>query len=156
MDFARIDPRRDAEFGATFHVEYEGEQLFHEGKPIEISFVGLQSRAGKRAAAHMVKDTDKKTGKKRDVGKMSVDEMLKLADESDETRAKFYAALTTGWNNIVYIPDEKMDDPQAQPEPLAYSKENAVMLFTTRPWLMEEVDGFLSEKSNFTRVAVTG
>jgi len=154
MDFARIDPRRDAELGATYKVEYEGEQLFHDGKPITISFLGLQSRTGKRAAAQMVKEMDKRAGKKRDLSKMSVDEMLNVAEHSDNTRAKFYAALTTGWANISYIPDDKMDDPEATAEPLPYSKANAEMLFSTRPWMLEGIDSFLSEKENFTQLAV--
>lgn len=153
MDFARIDPRRDAEKGATYHVDYDGERLFHDGQPIEIDFLGLQSATGKRAAAKMVKELDRKAGRKRDASKMSVDEMLDAASESEEARARFYAELTTGWRNVVYLEDAEIDNPKAKPEPMPYSKENAAKLFSTRPWVMEGIDRFLGDKSNFTRKA---
>lgn len=151
MDFARIDPRLDAENGATYHVDYDGEPLFHDKKPIQIDFLGLQSETGKRAAAKMVKDMDKKAGRKRDASKMSVDEMLAAASDSEEARARFYAELTTGWRNVVYLEDAQIDDPKAVPALLEYSKANAFKLFSTRPWIMEGIDRFLGEKSNFTR-----
>jgi len=154
MDFARIDPRRDAEKGATYHVDYDGERLYHDGKPIEIDFLGLQSATGKRAAAKMVKDMDRKAGRKRDASKMSVDEMLDAASESEEARARFYAELTTGWRNVVYLEDAEIDNPDAEPAPMPYSKENAAKLFSSRPWVMEGIDRFLGDKSNFTRSGV--
>lgn len=156
MDFARIDPRRDAEKGATYHVDYDGERLFHDGQPIEIDFLGLQSATGKRAAARMVKELDRKAGRKRDASKMSVDEMLDAASESEEARARFYAELTTDWRNVVYLEDAEIDNPKAKPEPMPYSKENAAKLFSTRPWVMEGIDRFLGDKSNFTRKAAAG
>ena len=151
MDFARIDPRRDAEKGATYHVDYDGERLFHDTNPIEIDFLGLQSATGKRAAAKMVKDLDRKTGRKRDASKMSVDEMLAASNESEEARARFYADLSTGWRNVAYLDDEDIDNPDAEPTLLEYSKENAFKLFSTRPWIMEGIDRFLGDKTNFTR-----
>lgn len=151
MDFARIDPRRDAEVGATYHVDYDGERLYHEKKPIEIDFLGLQGATGKRAAAKMVKSLDQKTGRKRDASKMSVDEMLDAASDSEEARARFYADLSTGWRNIPYLEDADIDNPDAEPTMLEYSKENAFKLFSTRPWIMEGIDRFLGDKTNFTR-----
>lgn len=151
LSFAHIDPRRDAEKGATYHVDYDGERLFHDKEPIEIDFLGLQSETGKRAAAKMVKDLDQKAGRKRDASKMSVDEMLDAAAESQEARARFYAELTTGWRNVVYLDDADIDNPDVEPAMLEYSKENAFKLFSTRPWIMEGIDRFLGDKTNFTR-----
>lgn len=168
MDFARIDPRRDAERGATYHVMYVtdrdsetgepiGERLYNDGKPIEMDFLGLDSAAGRRAAAQMVRDMDRKVGgKKRSAKDMSVDEILATATENEQVRAQFYAALVTGWRNVVYLDDDKMDDPNAKPAELAFSEANAVKLFSTRPWIMEGIDAFLADKGNFGRKARKG
>lgn len=156
MDFARIDPRRDAENGATYHVEFEGQKLTHEGKPITIKFQGTEGKVGKRAAAKMVKAIDAKSGRKRDVSKMDVSDILEAAEQHEEERARFYAELTMGWDNIFYLEDEQIDDPDAVPEPLSFSQDNAFKLFSTRPWIMEGIDGFLADKLNFIRGGVTG
>jgi len=156
MDFARIDPRRDADAGAAYHVSYEGTPLYFNDDPIEIDVQGLESEVGKRAAAKMIKEADKRNGKKRNAKSLSVDEILKLTDEDELARAKFYAALTTGWRNVVYLEDDQMDDPDAKPEPLPFSEANAFKLYSTRPWVMEGLDDFLGDKSNFMRKVVIG
>ena len=155
MDFARINTRRDAEEGATYHVEYDGEALFFDGKPIEMDFLGLESETGRRAAARMVKQLDRKSGGKRKGAKMSVDELLNAAEDSEKARAKFYAEICTGWRNVVYLEDSEIDNPDAVPQLLEFSKANAEKLFTTRPWMMEGIDAFLGDKSNFLRDIVT-
>lgn len=152
MDFARIDPRRDAEAGATWHVDYEGEELYHEGKPIEIDFLGLESAAAKRAAAKMARNADRRMGgKKRNLRNMTVEQIIDATEASEEEQAAFFAAITTGWRNVVYLEDSEIDNPKAKPEPLPFSQENAVKLFRTRPWIMAGADRFLGEKANFDR-----
>lgn len=155
MDFARINPRRDAEISATYHVEFDGERLHHDKKPIEMDFLGIESETGRRAAAKMIKEIDRKRKSKRDASKMGVDEIMDVASESELARARFYATLCTGWRNVVYIEDKDIDDPKAAPKPLEFSRENAIKLFSTRPWIMEGIDSFLADKSNFLRSALT-
>lgn len=155
MDFARINPELDGDAAATWHVELEGELLYDKGQPIEIDVLGLDGKVGKRAAAAMAKSLDATRGRKRqkELKNMSVDEILAGADRNDSLRAKFYAALTTGWRNITYIDDEKRHDPKAEPEALEFSQENAVMLYSTRPWIMAGLDDFLADRSNFRQTA---
>lgn len=152
MDFARISPRLDAEAGATWHVDFEGESLYQDGEPIEIDFVGLESKTAKRAAAELARKIDKKNGgNKRSLRNMTVEQIMAAGQDSEEAQAEFYAALTTGWRNVTYIPDEHLDDPEYRAEALAYSEANAVKLFRTRPWLIPGADRFLGDKSNFDR-----
>ncbi|KIC12858.1 hypothetical protein RA19_00165 [Leisingera sp. ANG-M1] len=153
--FARINTRRDAEQGATWHVEFDGEPLFHNEEAIEMDFLGLESDAGRRAAAAMVRKLDKKSKGKRKSATMSVQEMIDAAGDSELARAEFYSKLCTGWRRVTYIEDADIDNPGVQPELMEFSKENALKLFSTRIWLLEGIDGFLADKSNFTREIVT-
>ena len=164
MDFARIDTRRDAENGATYHVmfitdsqEKTGEHLYHDGEPVSIDLLGIEGNTGKAAAARMVKELDAQNGsKKRTAKNMSVDEILQAAEGNDEIKARFYAGLTTGWSNIFYLSDEEIDDPKAEPKELKFTADNAFMLYSTRPWIMEGIDAFLADKMNFMRKVVNG
>lgn len=150
MDFARINPQKEAEIGTDWHVDYDGEELFLDGEPITIGFIGVDSELGRKESARMVKRLDvlkRSKSKKKDgniaVKDLSVTDILALADGNEEIKAKFYASLTTGWSNVTYIPDDMLDDPDAVAEELEYSKANAEMLFTTRPWMMKGIDAFL-------------
>lgn len=163
MDFARIDPRRDAERGATLHLydPYEPDPkkaapLYLEpGKPIRITVLGLDSKAGRVAAARMVKETGggkgipKDENGEPDIAAMDEGALLAMADKNEGAQARMIAALTTGWENVVYLPDDQMDDPEAEPAPLKCTPANAELLYSTRPWILQEVAGFLADKRNF-------
>ncbi len=155
-NFARIDPAKDAERGATFHVTYEGELLYFDEEneqPITIDFVGPESRTGKEAAARMVMAMDKlSSGRnpKKTAKDMSEKQILQLARKNEKIRAKYYAELSTGWENVTYIENEKLSDPEAEPELLEWSQANAFKLFSTRTWIMEGIDDFLSSRANFS------
>lgn len=161
MDFARIDLTRDAEEGATFHLydpySYDREfpddvvRLYDGGKPITIDLVGPNSPTAKRAAAKMVRDNNAKTGKRRNVRDMSIEDILRMGAENEESRAEFLADCTTGWANITYLDDDKLDDEAAKPRALPFTRENAILLYRTRLWIAEEVDRFLADKNSFRR-----
>ncbi len=153
--FARINTRQDAEQGATWHVEFDGEPLFDGDKPIEMDFLGLESDAGRRAAAAMVRKMDKKNKGKRKAASLSVQEMIDSAEDSEQARAEFYSKLCTGWRGVTYIEDADLDNPEAEPVIMEFSQANAAKLFSTRSWLMVGIDGFLGDKSNFLREIVT-
>ena len=151
MDFARINPELDGDVAATWHVEYEGEVLYMNGEAIEIDVMGLDGKVGKRAAAAFAKALERGQGnrKQKTLKTMSVDEILAATDRNDSHKAKFYASLTTGWRNVYYLDDESRHDPKAEPEKLEFSVENATMLYSTRPWIMQGLDDFLADRSNF-------
>ncbi len=109
------------------------------------------------ATAQMVKALDEQIGgKKRSVKNMSVDDILQATEGNEEIKARFYARLTTGWSNVFYLEDNKMDDPKAKPTELTFSEDTAFMLYSTRPWIMEGIDAFLADRLNFMRKVVTG
>lgn len=156
-DFARLDVRKSSETPATlqlvdpFDEPKFAEVLENRGKPIDIHLLGPESATGRRASARMAKDLEAVgKGKQRRLINMDLSEILEVADTSLEIKAKFYAALTTGWSdNLEYISDDLLDDPSAEPEVLPFTNENAVMLYKTRPWIAEQVDRFLSDRSNY-------
>ena len=153
MDFARINPARDADEAAVWHVEYDGELLYADGKPIKVSLYGLDGARGKKAQARMAKIISASQGrnKTRVLHNMSVEQILALASKNEKARAEMFADLTESWENILYIEDDMLDDPKAEAEPLAFTRENAVKLYSTRPWIMEGIDTFLGARSNFRK-----
>lgn len=151
MDFARINPELDSDVAATWHVELDGELLYDKGNAIEIDILGLDGKVGKRAAAALAKTISRTQGRKKqkELSNMSVDEIISSNDRFNSHRAKMLAQMTTGWRNITYIDDEKRHDKKAEPEPLEFTEANAVMLYSTRPWIMKGLDDFLEDRSNF-------
>lgn len=157
MNFARIDTRKASDIGAKWHVDFEGTPLYEgEGKerqPIQMFVLGLESEVGRKALAAQVKERTKKTP--ADIDAMSIDDLMEMADTDTDKRAEFFAKLVTGWDNITYIDDDKMSDPDAVGRVLEFSYDNAVMLLKTRPWIMKGLDRFLGNSKNFAQVSVT-
>ena len=152
MDFARIDPRRSAENAVTWEAEFDGELLFHNDEKIEMDFLGVDSATGRRAAAGMARRADRKnaqSGKNKSLKDMTEDQILEMARQDESNRAQFYADLCTGWRNVPFISDDKIDDAKAKPELLPFSPENALMLFKSRPWMLSGIDAFLANKGNW-------
>ena len=150
MDFARINPAKYAEQAATWHVEFEGEPLYDKGKPIEIHLFGLEGPTGKRATAAMAKAMSRRRGKRsKEMRDMTEAEILEQMRRNDSLRARLYADITAGWNNISYIDDDDFDDKNTEAKVLEHTHENAVKLYSTRPWIMQGIDDFLALKANF-------
>lgn len=158
-DFARISLSHDAEKGATLQLynpytfdprNPDNVDLLTSGDEyIEIDLVGVDGPTGKAASARMVKASNKKTGTNTSIKDLTEEEILQRGRENESIQAQFYAELTTGWRNITYIPDDQLDNPDAEAEVLDFNEKNAAMLYKTRPWIREQVDRFLSRKSNF-------
>ena len=155
MDFARINPARDAEKAATYHVEYDGEALYHEGQPIEMDFIGMDSPAGKRAGirhAKRIAALQPKGKKERTIQDYSEDEIADRAAKVTSSNAKFYADMLTGWRNVTHIPSGK---PGGKVELLDYTPDAAIDLLSRAEWLHEGIDAFLANKANWRKAGET-
>jgi len=155
MDFARINPARDAQNAATYHVEYDGEQLYHEGHPIEMDFIGTESPAGKRAGirhAKRIAALQPKGKKERTIQDYSEDEIADRAAKVTASNAKFYAEMLTGWRNVTHIPSGK---PDGKVELLEYTPDAALDLLAKAEWLHEGIDAFLANKANWRKSGET-
>ena len=151
MDFARINPARDAQQAATYHVEYNGEALYHEGQPIEMDFLGMQSPHGKRATirhAKRIAAFQPKGKKERTIQDYSEDEIADRAAKMTSSNAKFYAEMLTGWRNVTHIPSGK---PDGKVELLEYTPDAALDLLAKAEWLHEGIDAFLDNKTNWQK-----
>jgi hypothetical protein len=151
MDFARINPARDAEKAATYHVEYDDEALYHEGKPIEMDFLGVDSPAGKRAGIRHAKRLaalQPKGKKERSIEDYSEDEIADRAAKVTASSAKFYAEMMTGWRNLPHIPSGKL---YGKAELLEYTPEAALDLLQKAEWLHAGIDAFLANKANWRK-----
>ena len=155
MDFARINPARDAEKPATYHVEYDGEPLYTDGKPIEMDFIGMDSPAGKRAGirhAKRIAALQPKGKKERTIQDYSEDEIADRAAKVTASNAKFYADMLTGWRNVTHIPSGK---PGGKVELLDYTPDAALDLLSKAEWLHEGIDAFLANKANWRKAGET-
>ena len=151
MDFARINPARDAQQAATYHVEYDGEPLYHEGQPIEMDFLGTSSPEGKRAGirhAKRIAALQLKGKKERTIQDYSEDEIADRAAKVKASNAKFYTEMLTGWRNVTHIPSGK---PDGKVELLEYTPDAALELLAKAEWLHEGIDAFLANKTNWRK-----
>lgn len=129
FDLDSLDLASAAEGGATM-------QLLHpvSAEPIGITFEVLGSDA----------PTYRKNIRK-------LRDMLAKAGEDDEeedperrdllSSARVAACAVRGWSGVVW-----------QGEPLPYSFDNAVMVFSARPWVAEQVEFFRNRRANFFKV----
>ena len=155
MDFAKINPAKNAEVPATLDLMYQGETVTlngDESKPIEISLYGTEGETGRRAAARAAKARAARTKGRRttDLARMSEDQILSMEQAGAKINAKFYADLTAGWNNMPDLaggPDE-----EGNYKVLAFSTEAAVKIYTENPWIGAEIDNFLADPLNFANV----
>jgi len=151
MEFARINPALDAQQAATYHVEYNGEALYHEGQPIEMDFLGMQSPHGKRATirhAKRIAAFQPKGKKERTIQDYSEDEIADRAAKMTASNAKFYAEMLTGWRNVTHIPSGK---PDGKVELLEYTPDAALDLLAKAEWLHKGIDAFLDNETNWRK-----
>lgn len=148
MDLAKYNLAEDAEAGASLHLynPYSFDPEFpddvdplysDEGEPVLIHLVGLDGPTGKQASARMVKAMNRRNSKKTSVKDLTEEELLAMAAQNESVQAQFYADLTTGWDNVVF---EK---------PIEFSNGEAAKLYKKLPWVKDQIDRFLSKRSNF-------
>lgn len=128
MDLSTLDTTSAAETGATLIVRHPvtGEDLKGEdGNPMTLTLLGADSGAFKRA----VSDSMKSNKGRKD---------LSIAD-AERSTVDMLARVTTGMS----------DNWTWDKEPFPFSKENIKRLYTERPWMREQVDAFIADRSNF-------
>jgi hypothetical protein len=151
MEFARINPSRDAENVAAYHVEYDGELMFHEESAIEMDFLGMESATAKRAVIRHGKRLSKmkQRGKKeRSFEDYSDEEIASRKKFVENSNALFYADVLAGWRNVTHIPS---GEEGGEIKLLKYTPEAAIDLLTKAVWLHEGIEVFLENKSNWRK-----
>lgn len=123
MDLSTLDLRKAADKGATMTLRHP---VTDEDTDIKITVLGSDSVTFRSAVSRLEREFGGK--KKRPT----------IAEQERRT-VDLLVAVTTGWENIDW--DGK---------PLAFSADNAQMLYTERHWIREQVDAFMSDRGNYS------
>ncbi|KQI67047.1 hypothetical protein AN189_17650 [Loktanella sp. 3ANDIMAR09] len=128
MDLSNLDTVAAANTGATMTVCHPatGEELKGaDGKAMTLTLMGADSGEFKRAVADSMK-TNK--GRKQST----------LAD-AERATVDLLTRVTIGMS----------DNWEWDKKPFPFSKENVRRLYDERPWLRQQVDEFIADRSNF-------
>ena len=128
LDFGKFDLAAQSAAGFAYHVvDPLGVPMTHEGKPVVITVSGSDSPAYKNRQRELAREnTDK-------------------AIERDDLAMEMLVACTLGWQGIVW--DGK---------PLAFTPDNARMLYNRHEWLREDVARAVLDRANFLAYAPAG
>lgn len=129
MNLNEILPQEKLEVPATLHLldPIHGDELFNGDVPMTITVYGMESEIAKNTM-------------KRRAQKQLNSRSKQNIDETIEFNTQFLAKLITGWTGI-----------NENNEPLEYSRENAAELLRKYAWVREQVDAFVTERSNFIK-----
>lgn len=106
------------------------EPLENEGKPVVIVLHGPDSQAQKKVVRGFQNDAIKQGMKKK---------KMNISSEQLEARAlALDVASTADWKNLTY-----------EGKQLKCTPENVKKVYSELPWLREQVEEFISERSNF-------
>lgn len=134
MDLNKYDSKAAATKGAFLHLEYEGKKLMtEEGEPIGMTMLGSDSPEYQQ---HMYKQSDAR------IAKASVTRRGRIKNVKTEATAQdgieLNARVTTELHHIV-VEDVEIE----------CTFENVVKLLNRFPWISEQADDFVNERSNF-------
>lgn len=125
MNLSKIDLAAAAEAGATLTLRHPitGDVF---DPPVTITVLGLESKKFRQVADRFMRSRPKK----RDMAPA----------EAQRFSCELLANLTTGWEGLEWGDED---------QPLAFSFDNALMLYTERPWVRQQVDEFVGDAGNF-------
>lgn len=137
MDIDTLKDVELAEQGAVMEIEdpVTGEsELDHTGKPVTMTFVGIDSKKYRDAQRRL---TDGR------MQKMQRGVPFSAAVQETESR-DLIASCCTAWTGFY-----------SAGEPLACTKENVVKVFKLRPSIQEQADRFIAKRANFFQASKT-
>jgi len=135
MDLSQFDTVSAADRGASLQLSHPltGAPLVDEAskQPVTINVLGADShkytdllhRAKNKARAALAKH-----GKKA----------VRTAEETEAEELEVAVKCTVGWSYVSW-----------QGQPLPFSEANARMLYTERPWVLEQVQEFMEDRTNY-------
>lgn len=130
IDLSSFDTVSAANAGATMELLHPATKTplrQENGEPITITVAGMDSDVFRKAQRGA---TNRRLAQRGKV-KLNAEE---LEAESIET----LAACTLGWSGIVVAG-----------QPLPFDRANAVKLYTTLPWVREQLDEFVADRANY-------
>lgn len=129
MNLNDILPQEDLEVPATLHLTHPitGDELFHNDIPMTITMYGAESEIAKKT----MKQRAQKQLNSR--AKQNIDETI-------EFNTNFLAKMMTGFTGMFENDEE-----------IQFSREEAYKLLKKYPWIREQADQFIAERSNFIK-----
>jgi len=135
MDLSKFDTVKAATQGAFLHLEFDGKLLYDEKthEPVGLFCLGSDSQAYQNSKH---KQQDSRIGRAR-IGRGGRMKNIK-AEETDYEALQLVAGVVTGLRCI-----------ESSGVPLEFSYDNVVALFERFPWILEQADEFIHDRSNF-------
>lgn len=133
MDLAQFDTTQLADNGSDLELTTpNGALILDEAtkEPWSIHLLGVDSRR--------YQELQHKVANRRISRRARNRKALTTSEELDSDQLELLVEITTGWKHIVV--DKKLLD---------YSKENARMLYTRFPWVREQAEDYVADRSNF-------
>lgn len=133
MDLSQFDTEKAAEQGALCHLvnPATNEKLYQDDKsPVGIQVHGSDSSKYRKAQRTLNNKRLENQFKKRSQ-KITMEQL-------EEDSLELLVAVTVGWQGIV-----------VDGEPLEFSEKNCRELYTRFTWIREQVDEFVTDRSNF-------
>ena len=130
VDLAAIDTVKGSNEGFDVQIYHPGT---NEDLEISISVLGKDSNAFQKVsrAQNKKRMTKMQKGGFRNVATVPIEEI-------EQDGIDLLAACTTGWTGIMIDGKE-----------IAFSKDNAVMIYERFPWVKEQVDTAIGDRANF-------
>lgn len=134
MDLSKLNVKASAEQGSNLHLRdpFTGEELFNDDEsPMTITLLGKDSEQYRRT----VRATANKNLKK---GRVTA-----TVEQFEQSGVELLASVTTGWNLQFGV------------EMMEFTPTAAKKLYADQDyrWIYEQVDEFVSERSNFLTTA---
>lgn len=146
MDLSNLDVRKASNEGATLELEHPTEGFIlrepvpenapegTQGEALTITLAGTDSDvyrdALKARARQRLNQQKKKKNKEEQVD----------FDEAERKGIELLARCTMGWNHI-----------SDNGKPVPFNTNNAITIYTKYPWIKEQVDTFMADRSNFLK-----
>ena len=135
MDLSELDSVKACNDGADLNLYHPG-----TGEPLDIIIrcAGPDSDAFNRANRKM---QDKRLHQSMKGGKRRMS-----SEDLDEDTIELLAACTLSWNEHMVVDGERVE----------FSLDNARMIYRRFPWIREQVNRFVGDRSNFFRGSDSG
>jgi hypothetical protein len=139
MDLSTLSTRESAERGVKMEVTHPitGEPVCQDnGEPVTITLAGADSDRYKRIQRFNLNRRLQKSGKRGSV--------TLTAEELDAERLEIAVACTLGWDGVIF-----------QGQPAECNAVVARQLYSEVTWLREQVDDFITDRTNFLKASST-
>lgn len=132
MDLSKLDTVKAADEGADLELLFDDKPILDEktGQPWTIRLLGADSKEFMKIS-HKLQEKRLQRRFKGGKQKFSLEEL-------DADSMELLVACTKGWKHL-----------QLDGAPVVFNDANVKMVYTRFPWIREQVDTFVNDRSNF-------